>query len=346
MFEADTWDELSRPARWADALRPAMEELENTLPGKMGAGIWLHRNVSWSDLERVGSPGVHPSAGYGWPLPYLVCSYRKALFGVLLDTVQMQGLEGKTMECFPGAVPYAGTRETGLPCFCYVLDPENPNAAKQAVQDICKQAAKAVRGKTPSWKCGSSPVHPEREAEGKALLRRGLAEERNGELIPTRRGEDFGLMTLFLPGPGGTVKRSIRWSPSTKRALTGGKEPDFIPLQARAARIGQGLACRDSYAAREVLRLAEMPLEEYFRQCPDVRASDLRLLREILGLQSGCRFRTAAAALYRRMGQAEKKPETELFNNIAGFLAFPAAQFDESEKESILTNFRKGRPSV
>ena len=102
------WQELTRPGRWPKSLRPAMAGLEARLPGMMGVNIWLHRNVSVSDLELIGNPSVSPTADELWPLMYLVCRFRKALLGVQLvnrkeqDTWKVETLIMEGVPCFSG----------------------------------------------------------------------------------------------------------------------------------------------------------------------------------------------------------------------------------------------------
>ena len=60
LFDNQSWNELSRPVRWGKSIRPAKEVLEARRPALLGVGGWLYRNVSWSDLQRIGEPGEYP----------------------------------------------------------------------------------------------------------------------------------------------------------------------------------------------------------------------------------------------------------------------------------------------
>lgn len=333
LFYRQSWDELSRPERWGEAVRPAMEELEARLPAMLDASAWLYRNVSWSDLARIGEPGTHPPAGSVWPLMYMVGRYKKALLGVCL-------IAGKG--CAPGSKSWKNVffAAKGLPCILYAVDPEVPASMEAVLKDICRENFKARRKTERTWECIAGPAHIRQEAA--RLAGRGLVKEENGVWLPTERGEDAGLITLFTAGTAGKTERSIRWTPSTQKALSGGRAGP-VPLQARIKRLELGLACQDAWAAETVQRLAEMPLADYFRGCPEVKGPDLARLQTALGLENGCLFRTAAAALFRCMQQAGDGGKREQLRLLAGMLALPVARMDEEERSFVVETFRKGQ---
>ena len=331
LFNNQSWDDLTHPVRWDKGLRQAMGELEARLPGMLGAGIWLHRNVSRYDLEQIDEPGAHPPMGKEWPLMYLVCRYRKALLGFQLV---------KRERCNSGGMPWKTTDSVakGILCFRYVIDAEEPDVdLDRIMKDICVEARKI---KKPLWRCSGNPVHFGKE--GRCLTERGLVKEEAGVWLPTERGEDCGLMTLFTVKQDGKTTRELRWSPSTWKALTGNEETGPIPFQMRVDRLERGLASCDAYAAEAVRHLAEMPLKEYFRSCPEVSLHDMYTLRMELGLWNTCLFRSAATALYRRLLQAESKAEKDKLMPLLKLLALPIAKLDETERRLVVKKFRKG----
>ena len=323
------WQELTRPGRWPKSLRPAMAGLEARLPGMMGVNIWLHRNVSVSDLELIGNPSVSPTADELWPLMYLVCRFRKALLGVQLVNRKEQDtwkVETLIME--------------GVPCFSYAIDTENPAADLESIlDDLNEEARKLQKRQKPLWQCRSNLVRMDKE--GRILMERGLVEERAGSPIPTQRGEDCGLMTLFVKGRA----PEVRCSPSTWRALIGGRT-NPASLQARVERLRQGMASTDAYAAEAVLQLAEMPLEDYFRPFPEVSPQDLNHLRKALGLPDACRFRTAAAELCHRLSWEGDPGKRSRLHTLLALLAMPIAGSSDQENKIVLKNFRKEMRSL
>lgn len=331
LYQNQSWNEIAQPVRWKEAIRPAMAELEARLPGMLGADIWLHRNVSRSDLDRITGPQEYPAGGKCWPLMYLVCYYRKALFGVQLEV--RDGVNWK-ME----------TRiADGLSCFRYAIDAKRPSEdLERVLKDISEEAYKAKRKQKPLWQCSSRLIHMKWENERRRLLERGLVRLEEGVWHPTERGEDVGLITCLTVGKGGVTKRELRWSLSTEKMVMGIKESGPISLQARFDQLEQGLSCRDSNAAKMVQQLAEMPLADYILG-PDVNESDLIKLQNALGLQSGCVFRTAAAALYRRLHEARSAEEKESLMPLVGLLALPIANMKQENKASVMRKFRRGR---
>lgn len=329
IFPNQSWDEIARPARWDEAIRPAMAELESRLPSMLDVDIWLHRNVSRSDLVWIKTPQKQPAGGKSWPLMYLVGYYRKVLFGFQL--VVRDGEDWKT----------ADSVAEGLPCFRYSIGTKAASAdLERIMKDICKEIQNVRKKQKLLWQCNSRPVHMNWERQ--RLLERGLIQKEAGSWFPTERGEDFGLITRLTTGKDGITKRELRWSSYTEKALTNGKETGPIPLEVRFDRLEQGLSCRDADAAKMVRQLAEMPLEDYIL-CPDVSKNDLLKLQNALGLQSGCVFRTAAAALYSRLLQAESAEEKERLMPLVGLLALPITNMKQEDKTSVMRKFRKGR---
>lgn len=333
MCQNQSWGELSRPARWRPAVQPAMEALEKQLPSLLGGHIWLHRNVSWSDLNRIGDASAHPQAGRGWPLQYLVCDYRKALFAIRLvapNPNQRLKLAFTTFE----------SRMQGIPCFNYRFDPKKPEDIQKIMENVQKEVRNALRNPK-AWQCATSPVHAGWETD--RLARLGFCEAAGGGWIPTQRGEDAGLITLFRKGKDGAAQPELRWSAPTRQALLGSLEPGPIPLNVREARLGRELASSDYFAAQAVRQLAEMPLEDYFRDCPEVQQADLEKLQKTLGLGRGCLFRTAAAALYRRLKSVRDAREENRVLLLAGLLAMPASRLEQKDKNTVIQKFREGR---
>ena len=331
LFDNQSWDELSHPVRWGEAIRPAMEELETCLPALLGADIWLYRNVSWSDLARIGESGAHPHAGNVWPLMYMIGCRHNVLFGVHLKACRNEITGKKGWKTVVRA-------ENGLHCISYAVDTKNPVSMELLLQDICQEVRKARNYQSPKWQCVAGPARLSEEA---AYLS-NLVKVEKGVWIPTDYGEDAGLITLFTVGKDGKTERSICWSPSTQRALCDTKaEP--APLQARIKQLERGLAYHKAYAAEAVQRLAEISLEDYFRDCPEVDASDLAKLQTALGLQKGCQFRTAAASLFRFMRQAKNRTAVKQLRPLVGMLALPIARMDDKERFIVMEKFRKGQ---
>ena len=317
-FNDRFWDELSRPARWGKPIRPAMEELETRLPALLGAGAWLYRNVSWSDLARIGESGTHPPAGCAWPLMYMVGYYSKARLGICLKARKGYVLGSKGWKTVFSAAE-------GLPCVLYAVDPEAPASMELVLKDICREALEVRRRQKLKWQCTAGPARLSKEAL--CLAGSSLVKEVNGVWLPTEHGEDAGLITLFTAGKDGKTERSMRWSPSTQKALSSAKDGP-VPLQARIKQLEQGLAGQDACAAKAVQRLAEMPLADYFRGCLGVDTPDLAKLQTTLGLGKGCLFRTAAAALFRRMQQVGDREKMEQLRPLVKMLAMPVARVD------------------
>lgn len=325
VYEALPLDEMTTPGRWAECLRPAMRELESRLPGMLDAGAWIHRNVSVSDLERLEGPADPPKANDAWPLMYLVCRFRKVLLGVrLVERCRQDCWKAKTFDL------------EGTPCFCYAIDGKDPTANLGAIlDDICEEAGKIQKRKKLLWRCRSGLVYMNKD--GESLAECGLVREEAGGWAATERGEAFGLMTLFTAWQ----PPQVRWSPSTQKAwkrMRGG-ESETVPLQTRLDRLEQGLASSDAYAASSVMQLAELPLEAYFRCCPEVEPQDLCYLREALRLPDACRFRTAAAALCRRLREAEGTEEWPRLLALLALFVMPITEMSEGQKTAVLCRF-------
>lgn len=341
LFGNQSWNELARPTRWDERLRPAMGALESRLPGMLGAGFWLHRNVSSSDLERIKNPGSFPPTGNAWPVMYLVCWYRKVLIGFQLVN------DDHNDYCDPDGTSWRYWKNTsslaeGIPFFSYFIGADAlDETLEQAMKDICLEARKSRKQRKPLWLCTGEPIHFDKG--GESLAKQGLVKKEAGNWTSTERGEDCGLMTLFMVGRAGAVTRELRWSPATRKAQLCRGDPGSISFQARVEQLQRGFASCDAYAAEAVRRLAEMPLEEYFQSCPEVNLHDMRNLQKMLNLQNKCQFRTAAAALYRRMLKAKNKMDQAGLMSMLKLFALPIAKWDESERSSVLENFRKGR---
>lgn len=330
MYNGQQWHDLSRPLLREKSLLPVMAEFESRLPLRLAPGFWLHRNISWSDVEAVDGSGAPPPDPC-WPLMYVIGKYRRAVLGVELHI-----RPAEDSDKFKLGVIFSAPR--GLRCLAYYIDPANPGAVDAVVDNVAAQVANLRRAGRPAWMCATTPAHPEKT--GSTLLARRLVEEAENGFLPTLRGEEAGLTAMFT-NDGGKVRRDVRWSAATKRVLDCPPEIGPISLKKRGERLEKGLASSGQAAKAAVLRLADMPLEKYLLSGPGITLNDLKKVRAILRLRDGCTFQDAAAALYRRWeglsasGRALLMPVLTLF-------ALPGCQVEDNLRERVLANFRKG----